>query len=287
MSARSAAVRKLVTAGESHVVAGAYDALTAKLAAAAGFEVVYMSGYGVSAGLLGLPDVGLATLTEVVQTCGRMCAAVDTPIIADADTGYGGASNVYRTVQAFEAVGAAGVHLEDQEFPKRCGQLSGKRLIDSSEMVAKLTMALEARTDPDFLVIARTDAIAVEGIDRALARAETYGAAGADMVFVDAPQSLVDVERIARELRYPLVFDWSADGVTPPVARTRLEELGYVFLLFPDIVAAVHRCVAQVYARLRGTETLDDLAPCLTPFAELNEFLGLGRWIARDSDGRS
>jgi len=282
MTSRCRDLRNLITDGKSHVLPGAYDALTAKLACDAGFEAVYMSGYAASAGLLGLPDIGLATMTEMVGTCANMCAVVDRPVLADADTGYGGPTNVRRTVQAFEGAGAAGIQLEDQAFPKRCGHMAGKRLIETRDMVAKIEVALEARSDPEFVIIARTDAIAVDGVDAALERAVVYGEAGADMVFVDAPASVEEIARIANELRFPQVFDWSYGGVTPSVSRTTLEELGYNFIVFPDVIAAVHRCVEQVYSRLRTTDSPDDLASELTPFDTLNEFLGLSRWVALD-----
>jgi 2,3-dimethylmalate lyase len=282
MTSRCKDLRNLITDGKSHVLPGAYDAFTAKLACDAGFEAVYMSGYGASAGLLGLPDIGLATMTELVGTCANICAAVDRPVVADADTGYGGPTNARRTVREFERAGAAGIHLEDQQFPKRCGHMAGKRLVETHDMVAKIQVALEARSDPDFVIIARTDAIAVDGVNAAIERAAAYGEAGADMVFVDAPESMNEIARIANELSFPLVFDWSYDGVTPSVSRTTLEELGYNFIVFPDVISAVHRCVAQVYSRLGSTDSLDELASELTPFDTLNEFLGLSRWVALD-----
>ena len=282
MTSRCRDLRSLITDGKSHVLPGAYDALTAKLACDAGFEAVYMSGYGVSAGLLGLPDIGLATMTEVVTTCANICAAVDRPVVADADTGYGGPTNVRRTVQEFERAGAAGIQLEDQAFPKRCGHMAGKRLIELGEMVAKIEVALDARSDPDLVIIARTDAIAIDGVDAALERAAAYGEAGADMVFVDAPESMDEVARIATELDFPLVFDWSYGGVTPSVSRTVLADLGYNLVIFPDVVSAVHQCVDQLYSRLRSTDSLDDLATHMTPFDTLNEFLGLSPWVALD-----
>jgi 2,3-dimethylmalate lyase len=283
MTSHCRELRNLITDGKTHVLPGAYDALTAKLACVAGFEAVYMSGYGASAGLLGLPDIGLATMTEVVTTCANICAAVDRPVVADADTGYGGPTNVRRTVQEFERAGAAAVQLEDQEFPKRCGHMAGKRLIETRDMVAKIEVALEARSDPDFVIIARTDAIALDGVEAAIERAAAYGEAGADMVFVDAPETMDEITRIANELDFPLVFDWSYGGVTPSVSRAVLEQLGYNLVVFPDVVSAVHRSVEQVYSRLRNTDSLDDLASdLLTPFDTLNEFLGLSRWVALD-----
>jgi 2,3-dimethylmalate lyase len=271
----ASALRRYLADGESRVVAGCYDALTAKIAESSGFEIVYLSGYGAAAA----NDVGLATMTEMVESCRRICDAVAVPVIADADTGYGNALNVRRTVRAFEAAGASGLHLEDQTFPKRCGHMAGKSLISAEEMIANIRVASDARRDDDLVLIARTDAIAVEGIDAAIDRARAYRAAGADVVFVDAPETLEQIERIAADVEGPLLFDWSYGGVTPPISRSRLAALGYALVVFPDAVAVVHRAMSTFFARLRGTENLSDLDEHMTPFDALNDFVGLGGWL--------
>lgn len=278
MTVHGTTLRSYLADGRSHLLAGAYDVLTARAAESAGFEVVYVGGYGISAAVLGLPDLGLATMTEMVQTCARVCEAVECPVIVDADSGYGNALNVRRAVRAFEAAGAAGLHLEDQTFPKRCGHMENKTLIPCSEMEVKLRVALDARRDDELVVIARTDAIALEGIDGALRRAIAYSEAGADVVFVDAPESLEHIERIAKEVPGPLVFDWSFGGVTPPIAWSQLEELGYSVVLFPDTVAFVHRATCAFFARLRELDAPASLAEELTPFDDLNEFVGYSAW---------
>src|SRR5215218_2534121 len=206
-----ARLRELLAASAPLVAPGAYDALSARLVAQAGFDAVYMTGFGTTASLIGRPDVGLLSGAEMVDNARRIVSAVDVPVIADADTGYGNAINVVRTVQLYEQAGVAGIQLEDQVMPKKCGHMSGKALIGADEMVGKIRAAVAARRDPDLLVIARTDAVAVTGTDDAIARARAFADAGADVLFVEAPTSEADIERVAAELRgvAPLVFNWA------------------------------------------------------------------------------
>ncbi|GEL19252.1 isocitrate lyase/PEP mutase family protein [Pseudonocardia asaccharolytica] len=217
------------------VAPGAYDALSARLVEQAGFAVVYMTGFGTTASLIGRPDVGLLTATEMIDNARRIVAAVDVPVIADADTGYGNAINVVRTVAGYEQAGVAGIHLEDQVTPKRCGHLSGKQVIPAGEMVGKIRAAAAARRDPDFVLIARTDAAAVHGLDEAINRARAYADAGADLLFVEAPTSEDALKTVASQLRglAPLVFNWAEGGRTPPLSLERIGELGYSLVLFP------------------------------------------------------
>ena len=196
----AAALRSTLGDGNSRLVVSAYDALTARVAEAAGFEILHVTGFGSAAAITGGPDIGLVTMTEMVETTRRICDAVERPVIADADCGYGNPLNVMRTVRALEAAGAAGLHLEDQVTPKRCGHMAGKAVIPAAEMVAKVAAAVDARDDPDFVIIARTDARAPEGLDAALERAHAYSAAGADVLFVEAPESVEEIQRIATEL---------------------------------------------------------------------------------------
>ena len=196
----AAALRSTLGDGRSRLVVSAYDALTARVAEAAGFEILHVTGFGSAAAITGGPDIGLVTMTEMVETTRRICDAVERPVIADADCGYGNPLNVMRTVRALEAAGAAGLHLEDQVTPKRCGHMAGKAVIPAAEMVAKVAAAVDARGDPDFVIIARTDARAPEGLDAALERAHAYSAAGADVLFVEAPESVEEIQRIATEL---------------------------------------------------------------------------------------
>ena len=230
-----ARLRELLAGPGPLVAPGAYDALSARLVEQAGFDVVYMTGFGTTASLLGRPDVGLLGGSEMVDNARRIASAVDVPVIADADTGYGNAITVLRTVAAYEQAGVAGIHLEDQVSPKKCGHMSGKAVIGTAEMAGKIRAAVAVRRDPDFLIIARTDAAAVEGLDAAITRAHAYADAGADVLFVEAPSSEDDIERVAKELRgvAPLVFNWAEGGRTPPISLERIAELGFSLVLYP------------------------------------------------------
>jgi carboxyvinyl-carboxyphosphonate phosphorylmutase len=269
-----ARLRELL-AGDTLVVApGAFDALSARLVEAAGFPAVYMTGFGTSAALLGRPDVGLLTMTEMVQAAGRIRAAVEVPVVADADTGYGNALNVIRTVREYEAAGVAAIHLEDQVAPKRCGHLDGKRVVPAETMTDRVRAAVAARTDPDFVLIARTDARAVEGFDAAVDRARRYRDAGADVLFVEALQSEAEIERVAELFPdVPLLFNWAEGGKTPPLGRDRLRELGFRLVICPvSTLLAATEAMRAVLGRIArdGTpiEAVRDL-PGLTDFADL------------------
>lgn len=199
-SAARRRLRELIAAPTPLVAPGAYDALSARLVEQAGFDVVYLTGFGATASLLGRPDVGLLGAAEMADQARRFVDAVDVPVVVDADTGYGNAVNVVRTMRMWEQAGVAGLHLEDQVTPKKCGHMSGKEVVPTAEMVGKIRAAVAARRDPDLVLIARTDAAAVEGLDAAIARARAYAEAGADVLFVEAPTSVADIERVAREL---------------------------------------------------------------------------------------
>jgi 2,3-dimethylmalate lyase len=273
-----ARLRELLSAGPPVMAPGAYDALSARLIEQAGFDVVYMTGFGTTASLIGRPDVGLLSGSEMVENARRIVAAVDVPVIADADTGYGNAINVVRTVQLYEQAGVAGIQLEDQVTPKKCGHMSGKQLIGADEMVGKLRAAVEARRDPDLLVIARTDAVAVTGTDDAIARARAFADAGADVLFVEAPTSEADIERVAAELRgvAPLVFNWAEGGRTPPLSLERITELGFSLVIYPiGTLLAATAGIRSLLATLRSdgvpTAALDDLPA----FGEFTDLIGL------------
>ena len=228
-------LRELLAGPEPVVAPGAYDALSARLVEQAGFDVVYMTGFGTSASLLGRPDVGLLGGAEMVDHVRRIVDAVERPVIADADTGYGNAINVVRTVRAYEQAGVAGLHLEDQVMPKKCGHMSGKAVIPAAEMVGKIRAAVDARRDPDLVLIARTDAAAVHGLEEAISRARAFAEAGADVLFVEAPTSEDDIARVATELHgvAPLVFNWAEGGRTPPIPLERIAELGFSLVIYP------------------------------------------------------
>jgi carboxyvinyl-carboxyphosphonate phosphorylmutase len=224
---RRAQLRALLNQPGIIIAPGAFDALSARLVEQAGFDVVYMSGSGVANSQLGEPDLGLTSMTEMAAQAARICAITGVPVIADADTGYGGVLNVRRTVGEYERAGVAALHIEDQVFPKRCGHFAGKAVIPLEEMVGKIRAALAARTDPDLVIIARTDARAVEGFDAALARARAYEEAGADMLFVEAPQSVEEMRTICSSFRVPLVANMVEGGATPVLPDDELEALGY------------------------------------------------------------
>jgi 2-methylisocitrate lyase-like PEP mutase family enzyme len=245
-------LRELLGRREPIVAPGAYDALSARLIEQAGFEAVYMTGFGASASLLGRPDVGLLSFAEMVDHARRLVQAVDVPVIADADDGYGNHLNVMRTVREYEAAGVAALHIEDQVAPKRCGHMAGKDVIPAGEMVEKVRAAAEARRD--LLIIARTDARAVEGLDAALARARAYRDAGADVLFVEAPEDEREIEAVAAAFPdTPLVFNAVDGGRTPSLPLDRLGELGFSLVLRP--VATLFAAARAVQEMLRADET--------------------------------
>ncbi|MGH7343820.1 MAG: isocitrate lyase/PEP mutase family protein, partial [Candidatus Rokuibacteriota bacterium] len=233
MTARRAALRTLVAKKQGLVVPGAYDGISARLVQDAGFPAVYMTGYGTAASRLGLPDLGFAGLGEMADHARNLAAVLDVPLIADADTGYGNALNVRRTVQTYEAAGVAALHIEDQITPKRCGHLSGHQVVPRSEFVGKIRAAVEARTDPDTMIIARTDAISAIGFDEALWRGEAAAKAGADVLFIEAPRTEAQVERVARAFDTPLPYNYAPGGRSPLLPFTRLRELGFAIILLP------------------------------------------------------
>ncbi|HEY7594629.1 MAG TPA: oxaloacetate decarboxylase [Actinophytocola sp.] len=272
-----ASLRALLSRGDTVVAPGAYDVLSARLVEAAGFPAVYMTGFGVSASLIGRPDVGLLTMTEMVDSARRICSAVEVPVIADADTGYGNALNVVRTVREYEAAGVAGIHLEDQVAPKRCGHLEGKQVVPAEVMVDRVRAAVDARRDRDFVLIARTDARAVEGLAAALDRAARYREAGADMLFVEAPQSHEEIETVATELAgVPLLFNWAEGGKTPPVPLDRLRELGFRLVICPiSALLAATSAVRSVLSRIAADGTPVDVVRELPRFGEFVDLIGL------------
>jgi carboxyvinyl-carboxyphosphonate phosphorylmutase len=271
-----ARLRELLAAPAPLIAPGAYDALSARLIEQAGFDAVYMTGFGTTASLLGRPDVGLLSGAEMVDNARRIVAAVDVPVIADADTGYGNAINVLRTVQLYEQAGVAGIQLEDQVMPKKCGHMSGKALIGADEMVGKLRAAVEARTDPDLLIIARTDAVAVQGLDEAIGRAKAFADAGADLLFVEAPTSEEDIATVAGELAgvAPLVFNWAEGGRTPPLSYERIAELGFALVIYPiGTLLAATAGIRSLLASLKadGVPSLSGLPT----FGEFTDLVGL------------
>lgn len=265
---------------------GAYDALTARLVEAAGFEAVYMSGAGVSYSLLAQPDIGLVTQTEMAARAASMTRAVSIPLVADGDNGHGNAINVMRTVRLFEEARVSAIQLEDQSFPKRCGHLAGKKLVSTDEMVGKIRAACAARRSRDFLVIGRTDARGVLGLDEALARARAFREAGADVLFVEAPQDEDEFRAIAKALPgVPLMANMVEGGKTPLVPAARLEELGFAFVIYPNsLTRRFARAGQELLAELAAKGTTAGAVDGMVSFDALNDLVGLDEVAALERD---
>ena len=256
---------------------GVSDALTAAIAADAGFEALYVSGAAIAYTRLGRPDIGLVSMTEVADHVARIADRVATPLIVDADTGYGNALNVQRTVRAFERAGAAMVQLEDQTFPKRCGHLDGKGVIPMAEMVGKIRAAADARRSAETLILARTDAVAIEGLEAALQRARAYAEAGADALFVEAPRTREDLARVIAALAgiRPLLANMVEGGKTPVLSAPELEAIGFRIVIFPGgIVRVLARTARDYYASLAEARTTEPFRERMLDFAGLNALLG-------------
>ena len=268
---------------EDRVIAapGVYDMVSLRMAAAIGFEALYMTGYGTVASHLGLPDAGLASYADMVGRVEAMTRMVETPLIADGDTGYGGLLNVRHAVRGYERAGAAAIQLEDQEFPKKCGHTPDRRVIPADEMVRKIAVAVEARTSPDFLIIARTDARTSKGLPEAIRRARAYAEVGADMLFVELPETEDEMATIGRELGdKPLIANMVEGGRTPMLSNARLAEIGYALAIYP--VAGLLSAAAAldtVYRQIRETgSSLGSSAP-LYSFVEMNRLMGFRRGV--------
>lgn len=271
--AASTRLRTLLKGPTPLIAPGVFDGLSARLVELAGFHAVYASG-GAIARAAGFPDIGLLGLTEVVDRTALIVASVPLPVIADADTGFGNSVNVARTAELFERAGAAGVHIEDQQFPKRCGHLDDKSLISTEEMCLKIRVAKTQTTNPDFLVIARTDAIAVEGFHKAIERALAYAQAGADMLFVEAPQTIAQIEEIARKITSPKLINMFYGGKTPLVALPRLAELGYQVVIIPsDLQRAAIFAMQRVLEAIKLNGDSSCLAKQLTSFNEREQIV--------------
>jgi len=281
LSRRPEQLRALLSRGNLIRAPSAFDALSAKLIADAGFEAIHLTGSGISR-TMGWPDIGLVTMTEVVDRTRIVCNAVAVPVIADADTGYGNAMNLMRTVREFEAAGAAGIHIEDQVTPKRCGHYEGKELIPPEEMALKVAAACEARSDPAFVIIARTDARGIEGFEAAIRRVKLYREAGADVVFVEAPESREEVERIPRLADAPVLINMYSGGRTPLISTADLRAWGYRIVVWPS-----HLQRASILAMQRALELLkrEDVSAADDPdlmvsFAAREQLVGLAEMQA-------
>jgi methylisocitrate lyase len=260
------------------VMPGAYDALSARIIERAGFQAVQCSGYGIAASVLGMPDVGLLTMTEMLNQTRNICAAVSIPVMADGDTGFGNVVNTWHAVRAFEAAGAAGINLEDQVFPKRCGHMDGKEVIAMDEMVQKIRAAMAAKTDPDFVINARTDAIAVLGIEEAIRRGNAYAAAGADLIFVEAPPSPEEIRHVIRSIQAPVSINMTDGGKTPLATIAELQEWGAARVSIPVTAVfaaakAVERAMQIILAE--GISPTVNHPEMVTTFKEFTDLVGL------------
>lgn len=277
---KGAVLRALLARPEPLLLPGAHDALSARLAQQAGFEAVYLSGSAMAMSLLGLPDLGLVTATELIEQTRRVVESIDIPLVCDADTGYGNALNVARTIRALEMAGVAAVQLEDQVFPKRCGHFEGKEVISQCEMARKIRAAVDARRSPDTLVIARTDARARLGLDVAIERALAYHEAGADILFIEAPQSVQELRQIAARIPAPLLVNVVEGGKTPQLEFDEYARLGFRIVLYPTAaVRVVANALRAFYSTLRGRRSTRDLLASMVSFEERNEINNLERYL--------
>ena len=286
MTARSKRFRELFKEGP-FVCMGAYDALTAKLAEAAGARALFVSGFVACGVEAGEPDMGALSQRDMFEHIRRVCRATQLPVFADADTGYGGMLDVQRTMHLWEEAGASCLHLEDQALPKKCGHFAGKQLVPQQEMVQKLRAMLEARRDPDFFVVARTDAIAVNGLEDAIARLTAYAEAGADGLYADAVESEAQMRELSRRLKplgKPLLFNMVRSGRSPVLTLKQVGELGFDFAICPvEPMLAMHKAVKTMMETfLREGCSTDAIADLITPFEDYNRFVGLEEAVARE-----
>jgi 2-methylisocitrate lyase-like PEP mutase family enzyme len=275
-------LRRLIEGDDVVVAPGVYDGLSARLAARAGFRALYATGGGI-ARAMGYPDLGLLSLREIVERLANIVEHVELPIIADADTGYGNALNVRRTVREFERAGVAGFHLEDQTFPKRCGHYDDKAVVPTREMEQKLRAARDALTDSDLVLIARTDALAVEGLDAALERVQAYHAAGADVIFVEAPTSDAQIETIARRVKAPKLINMFQGGKTPLVPLARLRALGYRIVIIPsDLQRAAIHAMTDTLAAIARDGNSAAVADRMASFTDRETAVDTAAWLEMD-----
>jgi 2-methylisocitrate lyase-like PEP mutase family enzyme len=271
----NAALKQTLVNGKACVVApGVYDLISALIADRMGFPALYVTGYGLVASYLGLPDAGIATYRDMIERISQIVDRTATPVIADADTGYGGLLNVRHTVRGYERAGVSAIQLEDQETPKKCGHTPGRRVIPMEDMVQKIQVATDSRSSSDFLIIARTDARAPLGLEEAIRRGEAYAAAGADIIFIEAPESEAELATIARHIKKPLMANMVNGGQTPLIPAKRLEEIGYRLAIYPVAgFLAAGAALENVYKGIKSNGITGDDVP-LYPFAEFSKLLG-------------
>lgn len=276
-------LRKLLQEPGIIMAPGAYDCLTARIIEVAGFPAVYMTGAGTSVATMGFPDLALATMNEMVSNAAGIAATVSVPVIADADTGYGGILNIQRTIRQYQRAGVAGVHIEDQEFPKRCGHLDNKQVIGIDEMVGKIRAAVEARTDENFTIIVRTDALAVTGWDDTMRRCEAFTRAGADVLFVEAIRSPEEAERVVASVELPLLYNYVETGKSPLFTAEELKELGFKIVIYPaSALLTVGKVVRNLMEELRREGATRHLVGNMITLHQCFELMGLSEMLSTD-----
>jgi len=267
-------LKEQIQSGELIIAPGIYDVVSALMADQMGFGALYVTGYGTVASYMGIPDAGIATYTDMLHRISRFAELTQTPIIADADTGYGGLLNVAHTVRGYEKAGVAAIQLEDQEFPKKCGHTPGRRVIAAEEMVKKIKVACDARASDDFLIVARTDARSSLGIDEAISRAQMYADAGADILFVESPETEEEMRKICRNIDKPVLANLVPGGKTPMLSASRLQEMGYAIAIHPVTgFLAAAQTLEKSYSELKISGNLDSSID-LYSFAKFNELIG-------------
>ena len=277
-------LRQLIEQPGIIVAPGAYDCLTAKIIQQSGFPAVYMTGAGTSVARYGFPDLALASMTEMISNAADITASVSVPVIADADTGYGGLLNVGRTVRKYEQSGVAAIHIEDQEFPKRCGHLDDKRVISTEDMIPKIKEAVESRTDQDFLIIVRTDALAVTGWEDTMDRCHRYVDAGADVLFVEALRSAEDAQRAVESLPVPLLYNFVETGKSPLLSASDLESIGFKIVIFPaSNLLLVTATIQKLMAELKEKGTTIGMMEQMVSLQDCFELMGLSEMLAVDA----
>ena len=280
MDSKNRRLRRLLAQPDIIPSFAPHDVFTARVLDDVGIELLFLGGFGVSASVLGLPDVGLTTLSEMTEAVRRMTDRISVPLIADGDTGHGNLNNVARTVREFERAGASGMLLEDQVSPKRCGHFAGKDVVSAEEMLGRLRAALDSRDDPEFVIIARTDARAVEGFDAAVERANRYGEAGADVCFVEAPQSRDELQQLPKLIPFPQLANMLPGGVTPILSATELQEIGFRIVVDPvGTLAATAHVVRQLGETMLTDGRVDHLAGKMSSFDEVKRILGLDKFL--------
>lgn len=279
-------MRQRLPSGDKKIqqIVGIYDALSAKIAHRLGFDWLHVGGYNVSGAAFGMPDIGVVTQSEMVDVVWRITDSTDTPVLVDGDNGYGNYLNVMRLVREVERTGASGIHMEDQVMPKRCGHMEGKRVVRPSEFIGKIKAFVDTRKTEKFLLFARTDALAVKGFDDAIDRANLYLDAGADVIFVEAPVTIEQVEKIPKLVKGPVLYNWVLGGKSPLVHPKRLAEYGYNYWLQADVLYAVSKVLERYFRELKEKGTYGEMQRDMISFSEFNDIVGLQRVLELEAE---